>query len=134
RADEPPPFDKAIVPLLQQRCVACHNATKKRGGLDLTTRDQLLKGGDSGPVVVPGDASKSLLLEVVSGPDARMPKQGPKLTAQEIDVLREWIDGGAAWTKGVTLVADKTTPRPDADWWSLKPVGRPQVPGVKNKA
>jgi hypothetical protein len=134
RADEPSLFDLTIAPLLQQRCVTCHNATKKRGGLDLTTRDKLLKGGNTGPAILAGDAGKSLLIDMVSGLDAKMPKRGDKLTAQEIDALRRWIDGGATWTKGVTLVEQKTTPRIDADWWSLKAIVRPKVPEVKNKA
>src|SRR5437879_2150611 len=92
-ADEPSLFDKQITPLLQQRCVSCHNPTKKRGGLDLTVREKALKGGDTRPAIVSGDSGKSLLIEMVSGSDARMPKQGTKLTAQEIDALRKWIDG-----------------------------------------
>jgi hypothetical protein len=134
RADEPSLFDKQIAPLLQQRCVSCHNASKTRGGLNLTVRDKLLKGGETGPAIVAGDSGKSLLIDMVSGPDPHMPKRGDKLTAKEIDALRKWIDGGAEWTKGVTLVEQKTPPRIDADWWSLKPIARPTVPDVKNKA
>ncbi len=128
RAEEPSAFDKSIAPLLQQRCISCHNAAKKRGGLDLTVREKMLKGGDNGPAFVAGDAAKSLLIDLVSGPAAKMPKQGPKLTKEEIDALRQWIDGGAPWPKGVTLVEQKT------EWWSLKPIARPTVPDVKNKA
>ena len=69
----PAPFADRVAPLLRQRCLSCHGA-KRRGGLDLTTRAGLLKGGDGGAVVVPGSAAKSRLLRMVSGPDATMPK------------------------------------------------------------
>jgi hypothetical protein len=132
-ADEPSLFDKKVVPLLQQRCVSCHHEAKKRGGLDLTVREKMLAGGDTGPALVVGAADKSLLIELVTGADAKMPKQGPKLTKEEIDVLRQWIDGGAVWTKGVTLVEQKQRPA-DTDWWSLRPLVQPAAPEVKNKA
>src|SRR5262249_27147147 len=73
-------FADRVPPVLRQRCVTCHTARKSRTGLALTGRDQLLKGGDSGPAVVLGDAAKSLLVEMVSGARPRMPKQGARLT------------------------------------------------------
>src|SRR4051812_28110281 len=81
-------FAERVAPVLRQRCVPCHNARKSRNGLDLTGRDRLLKGGDGGPAVVPGEATKSLLVEMVSGAKPRMPKQGARLTAEEIADLR----------------------------------------------
>ena len=109
-------FSNAVAPLLRQHCVACHNADKKRGGLDLTTREGLLTGGDSGLVVKPGAAADSRLLWLVAGPEAKMPKQGPKLTAEEVAVLRQWIDDGAPWPKDITIAEE--------EWWSLRPLTR----------
>src|SRR5436309_974355 len=80
RADESTAFVDRVAPILQQRCLQCHNGQKSRGGLNLSTRDALLKGGDGGPAVVPGQAAASLLVEQVSGPKPKMPKQGPPLT------------------------------------------------------
>src|SRR5205807_54147 len=94
---EPGPFADAVAPLLRQRCASCHNPAKKSGGLDLTTRERLLAGGDVGPVVKPGAAADSVLVQMVSPPEAKMPKQGPKLTAEEVAVIRRWIDDGAPW-------------------------------------
>jgi mono/diheme cytochrome c family protein len=130
-AGGPAPFADRIAPVLRQRCLPCHG-DKRRGGLDLTTRAGLLKGGDGGAVVVPGSAAKSRLLQMVTGPDAKMPKQGPKLTAAQVAALREWVEAGAPWPDGLTLAAQERPP-PD-DWWSLRPLARPAVPAVKGGA
>ncbi|HVS34464.1 MAG TPA: PSD1 and planctomycete cytochrome C domain-containing protein [Gemmataceae bacterium] len=129
-AAEPDLFADHIAPLLGQRCAGCHNPAKKRGGLDLTTAEGLQQGGDSGLVVKAGAAADSALIRMVSGPNAKMPKQGPKLTADEIGFLRQWIDAGAAWPKGV-VVAEKPAPT-DEQWWSLRPLTRPPVPSVRD--
>ncbi len=126
-AAEPALFADRVAPVLRQRCLSCHGA-KKRGGLDLTTRAGLLKGGDGGAVVVPGSAAKSRLLQMVSGPDAKMPKQGPKLTAAQVAALRAWVEAGAPWPDGVTLAAQERPPADD--WWSLRLLARPAVPKV----
>jgi Protein of unknown function (DUF1553)/Protein of unknown function (DUF1549)/Planctomycete cytochrome C/F5/8 type C domain len=131
-AGEPALFSERVAPLLRQRCASCHNPTKKRGGLDLTTRERLLAGGDTGPAVKPGLSADSLLLQMVAGAEAKMPKKGPKLTADEVAALRQWIDDGAPWPKGVTVAEDKPAPADD-DWWSLRPLARPAVPAVKDK-
>src|SRR5262245_11692842 len=81
--------------LLEERCLACHDASRQRGGLDLSSRATALKGGDSGPALVSGDAARSLLLKMVGGPAARMPRSGPRLTEAEVRVLRDWIAAGA---------------------------------------
>jgi mono/diheme cytochrome c family protein len=130
-AAEPALFTERVAPVLRQRCLSCHGA-RKRGGLDLTTRAGLLKGGDGGPVVAPGSAAKSRLIQMVSGPDAKMPKQGPKLTAAQVAALREWVEAGAPWPDGVKLAAQQRPP-PD-EWWSLRPLARPAVPAVKDRA
>src|SRR4051794_40809141 len=82
-----PLFAERVSPLLQKRCLACHDGAKKRGGLDLSTRAGALRGGDSGPALVPGAATKSLLIQMVRGPKARMPRAGPKLDARELGDL-----------------------------------------------
>jgi mono/diheme cytochrome c family protein len=129
-AAEPALFAECVAPLLRQRCLSCHGQ-KKRGGLDLSTRAGLLRGGDGGAVVVPGSAARSRLLQMVSGPEAKMPKQGPRLTAAQVAALRQWVEAGAPWLAGVTLAAQG---RPPDDWWSLRPLARPPVPAVKGRA
>src|SRR5438093_771899 len=80
-------FRQHVAPVLQQRCVACHNPQKARGGLDLTTREQFLAGGDKGPVVKPGDADKSAMYQMVRGPEPKMPRQADPLSAAEVAAL-----------------------------------------------
>src|SRR5262245_149428 len=94
-------FTKRVAPLLSRACLGCHDAQKKRGGLDLSGRDAALNGGDEGAVIVPGSAAKSKLIQVVSGDKPRMPRSGPKLTQGEVAVLKKWIDAGAEWPQGV---------------------------------
>jgi WD40 repeat protein len=83
--------------LLKANCFSCHNPEKKKGGLRLTSREDALKGGDNGPAIVPGKADKSLAAQAVL-PDAD-PHMPPKkqLSAEQINLLRQWIDAGAPW-------------------------------------
>ena len=127
-------FVAKVAPVLRERCLECHNAKKSRGGLDLTTREQTLTGGDKGPAVVPGDAGKSLLLHMVDGREPKMPWQRPALSAQQIADLRKWIDDGAAWPKSLVLAASGAGEKTAADWWSLRPLQRPPLPAVKDSA
>jgi hypothetical protein len=113
--------------------VQCHNALKTKGGLDLTTRDATLKGGEKGQIVVPGNAANSRIIEMVSGKTPRMPKQGAKLTPDEVANLKKWIDDGAVWPESVTLT-DAEKHRAGPDWWSLQPLRQPTLPAVKDKA
>ena len=125
-------FADRVAPVLG-RCAACHDSAKKRGGLDLTTREHLLAGGDTGPAVKPGAAGDSLLIQMVAGAEAKMPKKGPKLSADEVAALRQWIDAGAPWPKDAAVVAAKP-PADGGEWWSLRPLARPAVPAVKDAA
>jgi len=125
-------FVEKVAPVLRQRCIVCHNDLKLRGGLDLTTRDGLLKGGESGPVVIAGKSNKSRLVGMVSGATQKMPKQGAKLTAEEVADLRQWIDDGADWPKTLTL-NDGEKRRAGPDWWSLQSLKKPPLPGVKDQ-
>src|SRR5262249_3850597 len=106
------------------------DAAKKRGGLDLSSRDGLRGGSANGPVVLPGDGEKSLLVRVLVGPNAQMPKAGNKLNTDEVAAVRRWVDAGAKWPEGITLVASRT--RDTNDWWSLRPLKRPEVPRPVN--
>jgi hypothetical protein len=123
-------FKDRVAPLLAQRCLTCHHGPKARGGLDLSTRAALLKGGDSGPALDRDRPADSVLLDVLAGPKPRMPKTGDPLTAAQVADLRRWAEGGAPWPPGLTLKPE--IPRPTLDWWSLKPVVRPDVPAVKD--
>ena len=130
-AEPEPSFEKQVAPLLQSHCLKCHNSTKVRGDLDLTGRAALLKGGQTGPAVAPGDSTASLLFAKVQA--GKMPPGRP-LGADEVELLRRWIDAGAPWPKDVTLRPDKAeTGRAGLDWWSLQPIRWPAIPAVKDR-
>jgi hypothetical protein len=133
-AEESSHFARRVAPLLGQHCLPCHNSQKSRGGLDLSSRATVLKGGQSGPAVVPTKADRSLLIELVSGPEPRMPKQGGPLTREQIADLRKWVEEGARWPSTQLLVATDPKPRVGPDWWSLRPLLRPPLPEVTDPA
>jgi hypothetical protein len=133
-ADEADLFTRRIAPVLRERCVRCHNAKKARSGVDLTTRQGMTEGGDTGAAIVPGKADASLMVKQVSGPKPKMPREGQPLTRQQVADLRRWIDAGAAWPRGITLTEAAPAPKGQADWWSLRTLTRPPLPAVKDRA
>src|SRR5437660_9810910 len=92
----PVDYLKDIKPILAKNCYACHGAQKQKSGFRLDTAASALKGGDSGPAIVPGNSGKSRLIQAVTGVEGvtRMPPREPRLTAQEIARLKAWIDAG----------------------------------------
>jgi mono/diheme cytochrome c family protein len=107
----PPPaagkvdFAAQIKSLLEKNCLQCHSRGKLRGGLSLETRDNLLRGGETGPAAVVGKSADSLLIRLVTGqePDRVMPQKGEKLTAEQIGLLRAWIDQGLPFPEGFSF-------------------------------
>lgn len=98
-------FRRDIQPIFEASCVKCHGRGKEKGDFRLDTRESFLKGGESGPVIVPGQSTASLLIKLVVGfdPDSIMPQKGSRLTPAQIGLLRAWIDQGVAWDAGVTF-------------------------------
>jgi mono/diheme cytochrome c family protein len=92
---KPVSFEKDVQPIIKASCLSCHKPDKKKGKLDMSTYEALMKGGDQGAPVKPGDAKKSLLIEVVSGKEPEMPEKGDPLTPAQIDILSRWIMEGA---------------------------------------
>lgn len=95
-------FEKRVRPLLVERCYKCHSVTgeKVKGGLLMDSREDLLKGGDTGSALVPGDPEKSLLITAVhyTNEDLMMPPK-TKLPAKEVADLTAWVKAGAVWPK-----------------------------------
>ena len=115
-------FDTAVAPILLGRCLECHNATDKKGGLDLSTREGLAKGGESGEVIISGDAANSPLWQRVEAGD--MPPKKP-LAKEEVETLRKWIGDGAHFSAApLDPFARSTAARAGRDWWSLQPIRR----------
>ena len=136
-------FEKQIRPLLVQHCVGCHGEKKQEGGLRLTSRDMLLKGGDTRPAVVPGEPDESLLIRAVEYLDE--PKMPPKQKLPDADIakLRDWIAMGAPWPEssippsavgdGLVPTGFKVTPQ-QQNWWAFQPVKVTVPPSVTNNA
>ena len=135
-------FEKRIRPLLVEYCYKCHSAEaeKLKGGLRLDSRDGLLKGGDSGTVVAPGEPEKSLLIKAVSYQDAdlQMPPK-KRLNDRQIADLTEWVRRGASWPAGTNGQIQQTQratfeiTAKDRAYWAFQPVRRPAVPRVNHK-
>ncbi|HEX3999111.1 MAG TPA: PSD1 and planctomycete cytochrome C domain-containing protein [Pirellulales bacterium] len=104
-ADHKIDFHKEVAPILASTCVKCHANAKHEGGFSIEDRAAVLKGGDTGATVVPGKSEESLLIRLVSGLDSDrvMPAKGPRLTPDQIGVLRAWIDQGLPWEPGFTF-------------------------------
>jgi mono/diheme cytochrome c family protein len=104
-------FTNHIEPLFATRCRTCHSAGSSQGGLDLTSREALVKGGGRGSAIVPGDAAASLLYKVVAHEaDPKMPLQAEKLSPEELGLIATWIDLGAPYLSATpaTTVAEAT--------------------------
>src|SRR5437764_164623 len=121
----PVDFARDIRPILEARCFSCHGPKKQRGDLRLDRKAVALKGGESGPVIVPGKSADSLLLRRAgsSDPDQRMPPTGERLTADQLRLLRAWIDQGAPWPSDAESDPRKTH-------WAFQPVRRPRGPSL----
>ncbi|MBI1371029.1 MAG: DUF1549 domain-containing protein [Planctomycetes bacterium] len=104
-ADAPIDFSTQIKPLLREHCTKCHAGPKRKGGFSFDSPHSVLEGGESGPAAVVGNADKSLIIKLVSAtdPDDRMPAKGDPLTADQIALLKAWINQGMTWEAGFTF-------------------------------
>jgi cytochrome c553 len=138
-------FESKVRPVLIESCYSCHSAEKKKtkGGLALDSKAAMMKGGDSGPVLVPGEPDKSALVGAVKHIEsfARMPPTGPKLSAEKIAALETWVKMGAPDPRDTAgkAVAGPTRPiqallEKAKSHWSFRPVREPPVPAPANSA
>ena len=133
-------FEKKIRPVLVERCYECHSAAakKNKGGLTLDTRDGVLKGGDAGSVVAPGDPEKSKLIEAVryKNRDLQMPPKSP-LSSEQVRDLEQWVKLGAPdpRTEAVAQTGGKRalTVEEGRQFWAFQPLANPSVPKVGNR-
>jgi len=139
--------EKDILPVIQ-RCYQCHGAQLQMSKLDLSSREGMLKGGEKGPVLVPGNAEASpLYLRVAGLQQPAMPMAPvPALSPAEVAMLRDWINQGAKWdssptaphpvvpapTSGLSGTSYKERQITDADrqWWAFQKPVRRSVPAV----
>ena len=88
-----PRFETDVAPILIENCIKCHGKNIQQGGLDLTTRNSLLVGGNSGPAIVPQSPQNSLLLQKTTS--GAMPLGEKKLSSKKIELIHNWIEDGA---------------------------------------
>ena len=138
-------FESKVRPLLADNCFRCHDGDsnkKPKAGLDLTSLEGLLRGGESGPALVPKELEKSRLIEAVRyrNEDMSMPPKKP-LDSAEVKVLEDWVEMGAPWPgfEGEILITSPDFEEP-YDWekfrkehWSFKPILTQSAPTVKQR-
>jgi mono/diheme cytochrome c family protein len=120
-------FERRVWPILATHCVVCHGAEKPKGALDLRTVSSILRGGESGPAIVTGNAAVSIIVERVTAGDMP-PGDKRKLTAEEVAIVRAWIEAGAP-AEQAEVVPPTPPPVTDADrqFWAFRPLA-PQRP------
>jgi uncharacterized protein DUF1553/uncharacterized protein DUF1549/cytochrome c len=152
--------DDGAVSLLQRRCLQCHGETLQMSGLDLRTREALLKGGDKGPAIVPGNAEASRAYRRVAGMEQPLMPMAPMppLSSEEVAVLRDWINQGAKWESGKAIQSsvaptvldpkaqnkisvasgygktyqERPITEQERKWWAFQKPVRPPVPEVSD--
>jgi hypothetical protein len=122
-------LERDIRPILKEYCFDCHGATKElEGGLDLRLARFMVKGGESGAAIVPGDPTESFLLERVEA--GEMPPSGKPVPPEQIAIIEKWIAAGAPTARpepdridaGIGITAEERA------FWSFQPIRRPDVP------
>ncbi|HTE17871.1 MAG TPA: PSD1 and planctomycete cytochrome C domain-containing protein, partial [Armatimonadota bacterium] len=133
-------FETDVRPILQAKFISCHSGESAQGGLKLTTRAAVLKGGASGPAVSMAKLADSLFLSAIHYKGKRMPPQG-KLPPAQLDVLTRWVNMGLPWPEGPAASLEPQShhgpPQVNAEtrkFWAFQPVRRPAVPRVKRQA
>jgi len=132
-------FESKVRPILATNCYPCHT-NSAMGGLRVDSRAALLKGGKSGPAIVPGEPARSLMIEAVrqTNEKLKMP-QGGKLKPDEVEALAEWVRAGAVWPDSPKPVAAGKpgeyviTPE-QRGFWSFVPLRKTAPPAVRNAA
>jgi mono/diheme cytochrome c family protein len=130
-------FESKVRPVLASNCYACHTGAQS-GGLRLDSREALLKGGKSGPALIPGKAQDSLLVQAInhSHPRLQMPP-GDKLEETEIADISKWVNAGAAWPDSGTPAAASASPAgyqitpQQRAFWSFQPIKNPTSPAAR---
>lgn len=115
-------FRETVAPILQKRCLNCHNDRLREGDFSVESAKSLFQSG----FVIPNDSAGSHLLSLVTPTDgkAAMPKDAKALSSDEVSAIKSWIDSGAVWPANDRLHGAAR----DFDWWSFQPLRRPEVP------
>ncbi len=127
-------FEKEVRPLLIKHCLECHSDKKQKGELRLDSLKAMLRGGESGPAIVPGKAHESMLVEAINYDSFEMPPD-QKLSDKEIAALTRWVNTGAYWPENADYVIKQKSnetffTEEDRNFWVFQPVNQPEVPAV----
>src|SRR5436190_17857044 len=132
-------FKEHLRPVLTQRCLRCHGGKATEAEFDLHSREGLLKGGTSGPAVIPGKPKESLLLRLVRHQkEPHMPQGSKQLADEVLKQIEQWIELGAAYDKPLLEKEDvaawtrKVIQAEARKFWSFQPLRRVEPPVVKN--
>ncbi len=111
-------FNRDIQPVFKAHCYPCHGETNSKSGLRLDRKADALKGGDSGKAIIAGKADSSILFRNVAALENAtiMPPKGPRLSSQQLDLIKNWINQGAQWPE------DGSEKSNALSWWSLAPM------------
>ncbi len=132
RAESASLYRDHVRPLLEKNCLMCHNGKVKQAGLDLSTRESLLKGGEHGPVLKPGSPNESILYKVVAHlQEPHMPLKGKKLPDEVVGRFGDWIKEGAQFSEALDEEAAEMKKR--SDHWAFRPPVRTPQPEVKSR-
>jgi len=128
-------FESKVRPILVNNCYKCHSSesSKLKGGLSLEFHESMLRGGDSGPAVVPGNPEKSLLIKAVryEDPDLQMPPKGNKLSEDQINALVAWVKMGAPDPRAASkALASVNWSKEARQHWAFQPIKHQAVPEV----
>ncbi len=117
-------FEQDIAPILESKCLSCHNLNQQKGDLAMETLAAIQAAGEE--YVIPGNAEDSVLywitLALDDGERPEMPEKGEALTEEETKMLAAWIDSGADWPEGLVL---KEASKADESWWAYQPLSKP---------
>lgn len=126
-------FATEVAPLFQSRCYTCHGTKMQMSSLRLDDGNAALRGGVSGPVIRPGHSADSPLVLRISGAKGfgQMPPSGTKLTAEQIGIIRAWIDQGAVWP-GIDMAHLTQPAGKTSSHWAFQPIRQPRPPAVSD--
>ncbi|MFN8006463.1 MAG: PSD1 and planctomycete cytochrome C domain-containing protein [Terriglobia bacterium] len=129
-------FKRDVQPILSSRCLSCHGPQMQMSGLRLDSRQHALDGGNSGAVIKPADSAGSKLIRLVAGADEGkvMPPAGDRLTAEQVGLLRAWIDQGVDWSEDGAKPIARASEDPRRSHWAFQPLKQPPLPRVGNSA
>ncbi|GIX04092.1 MAG: hypothetical protein KatS3mg113_1098 [Planctomycetaceae bacterium] len=126
-------YETQVRPLLQKHCWKCHGVDKYKGGLSLTSRQAILKGGESGPAVDLTQPLASLLWQAINYDGYEMPPSG-KLPEAQREIFRHWLELGLPMPQAPSAPTAQPGQPQQVDHWAFRPLRRPELPSVKHTA